>query len=103
MGKKNKQKPVDDFDDIIAESRAANERIATTATNATNSNSSSSSNAAEAKVPEDTIIEACIAGDITKLRRWAKLSVRVFSARPLCHAASVGKIHVVLLGQGVGR
>jgi hypothetical protein len=39
------------------------------------------------KVPEETLIHACVAGDVTRLRQWARLGVRVVSAMPLCQAA----------------
>jgi ankyrin repeat protein len=47
------------------------------------------------KVHEDTIIQCAIAGDTTKLRRWARQGVRVFTAQPLCQAALAGNLDVV--------
>jgi hypothetical protein len=40
------------------------------------------------------MINACKAGDVTQLRRWARQGVRVVGAGPLCHAASRGLLDV---------
>jgi ankyrin repeat protein len=48
-------------------------------------------------VPEATIVQACVAGEMSLLRRWAMRGIRVTSARPISLAAAAGKLDVVRL------
>jgi hypothetical protein len=112
------------FDDMLAELCAA-DLIATPVTEVSISSSSSSSSSSIAKsgpnngVPSnaahssasriqadateptegevsiDILVQACIRGDMTQLRRWARGGIRVSSAEPLCQAAAHGKLDVV--------
>jgi hypothetical protein len=98
----------DDFDDMLADFRAAD--FITTPAASTSSSSSTASSAppsnapissssrayeTEEKVPEATIVQACTAGDITRLRRWARMGVRVSSGQPLFDAAAHGKLDIM--------
>jgi hypothetical protein len=46
-------------------------------------------------VSDDEFIQCFVAGNITQLRRWARLGVRVLSAIPLCAAAELGKVDML--------
>jgi hypothetical protein len=92
------------FDEMLAELRTADVRteVATsTNCNASSSNKSSISAplfgtpAAAEEIIEDVLMEACVRGDISQLRRWAKPGVRVTSAESLCHAVWYGEYEVV--------
>jgi hypothetical protein len=108
----------DDFDDMLAElcaadiaSPAANNTtsIAITITPSSSSGSSNRSSsptlaarastrrakAAREIVPEMVIVWACVAGDMSLLRQWAKRGIRVTSAKPLCQAAANDRLDVV--------
>jgi ankyrin repeat protein len=47
-------------------------------------------------VPEGVMIQCCVDGDVTQLRRWARCGVRVRSVEPLLQAAMGGKVAVVM-------
>jgi hypothetical protein len=104
----------DDFDDMVAEVCAADLASplvagSTTNTNASSSSSSSSSSsnpipAARATrrrveaietVSEEMIVQACTAGDVSLLRRWARRGIVVISTEPLFCAAATGKLDAV--------
>jgi ankyrin repeat protein len=100
----------DDFDDMLAKLRAADvtaEGATSSSRSASSSNSNSSStpapsssttNQAAAATPdevlEEALLRACVRGDISQLRRWAKQSICVTSAEPLCTAVRNGKYEV---------
>jgi hypothetical protein len=46
-------------------------------------------------VSEATIVQACVAGDVSLLRQWAKRGIQVTSAEPLIVAAWHGKLDAV--------
>jgi ankyrin repeat protein len=48
----------------------------------------------EEKIFEDALVEACISGNMTQMRRLASQGVRVSSGRPLVQAAAHGKLDV---------
>jgi hypothetical protein len=50
---------------------------------------------AEERVSEDEIVQACIRGDMTQLRRWARRGIRVSSGQPLVQTAAHSKIDVM--------
>jgi hypothetical protein len=96
----------DDFDDMLAELRAA-DVTAESATSSKCSASSSSSTptssssttsrvpaAAAEKVSEDALVGACILGDISQLRRWVRRGIRVTSVKPLCDAVQHGNYEI---------
>jgi ankyrin repeat protein len=93
----------DDFDNMLAELRAADATTdaATTSENSNSISSNSTSSLSTAKraltattkeVSEDAIMRACARGDFNQLRRWAKLGVRVRSTVPLIQAVAHGMI-----------
>jgi hypothetical protein len=96
----------DAFDDMLAEVRAGDviAEIATTiscSNRSSNINSTSTSSSSTEKlassgradeVSEEMLIRACVSGDISQLRRWAKRGFRVSSGRPLCHVVGHGMI-----------
>jgi hypothetical protein len=95
----------DDFDNMLAELRAADVHAGSTTTsensNSISSTSISSSNTASRmsaattkEVSEDAIMRACARGDFNQLRRWAKLGVRVRSTVPLIQAVAHGMTDV---------
>jgi hypothetical protein len=96
MPKRNKKSvvPADDFDEMLAEFKAADLQQSADVPNSSSSSSSRSGSgsssklnrhATEVTVSEETIINACQDGDVTQLRRWARQGVRVVGADPLCH------------------
>jgi hypothetical protein len=100
-----------EFDDMLAELRAADltASIASssnssgsgtstsinTSTTITNSASTSSSTANAIEVPEERIIDAVERGNIGQLRRWDRQGVRVTGSIPLCYAAAGGYLDIV--------
>jgi hypothetical protein len=101
----------DDFDDMLAELRAADltalaadtsgsssssSGIATTASSITSKVAAStvSSTAKAMEVPEEKIIEAVRRDDIAQLLRWARQGLRVASGLPLVHAMVLGKLGI---------
>jgi ankyrin repeat protein len=48
-----------------------------------------------ANFSEDELVQACIRGDMAKLRQSAKRGIRGSSAQPLCQAAALGKLDVM--------
>jgi ankyrin repeat protein len=120
-GKGNEKKVVvavagadDDFDDMLAELRAADitadvatststsSSASSTSSSSSSSTSTSSSNsfnrasAAKAdEVSEEALMQACVRGEVSQLRCWARRGVRVTSAEPLCDAVGHGKVEVV--------
>jgi hypothetical protein len=101
----------DDFDDMLAELRAADvtTEAATSVNRSTSSSKSSSStsttsssttNRASAamaqEVSEEALMRACVRGDVSQLRRWARSGIRVTSAEPLCDAVWHNNYEVVL-------
>jgi hypothetical protein len=50
---------------------------------------------AEETISEQAIVQCCIAGNVTQLRRWARLGVRVVSAIPLCAMAQLGNVDML--------
>ena len=104
--KKSKAAPIDDFDDIIAEHLGATvtpQPASSSSSSGSGSSSSSSgksrsSTSTTTKRPtEEAIVGACIDGNISQLRRWAKQGVRVITADPLIQAASYGLLDVLTL------
>jgi hypothetical protein len=121
----------DDFDDMLAELRAADLTALAANTSSSSSNSSSSSSSSSAsttansitntivastasstakaiEVPEERIIEAIRRDDIAQLRRWARQGFRATSAVSLLYAASLGKVGIAQclvqeLGVGVNQ
>jgi hypothetical protein len=105
----------DDFDDMLAELRAADvtaevaasssriasstyssSSISSTSTPSTNSTNQPSTATAE-EVSEAALTQACVRGDILQLRRWARCGVRVICAEPLCYAAGLNKYEMALI------
>jgi hypothetical protein len=96
----------DDFDKMLAEVTAADSELsadvpASTATTASSTSSSSSSSRSSSsssggasspglQVSEEAIIEACMRGDLTQLRRWGRQGVRVKNADLLVDAIFAG-------------
>jgi hypothetical protein len=122
----------DDFDDMLAELRAADlinpnatrrSAHASSSTNISSSSSSSSSSAprsmassiptstaprtstssnarisssaTDGKFSEQTLIQACIRGDMVQLQIWAKGGICVSSGAPLSEAAFHGELEVM--------
>jgi hypothetical protein len=94
----------DNFDDMLAELRA--EDVPTDVATSTNRSASSSNRsststpsfratAAAVEVSEEALMQACVRGDLSQLRCWARRGVRVTSAEPLCHAVWYGEYEVV--------
>jgi hypothetical protein len=106
--KKSKQKEDEDFDDMLAELRAADLATAsiTSSVLATSSSSSSAgmdpgssmtslpssapANVAGWHVSEEAIVSACERGDMALLQMWGRQGVRVRTADPLCKSAFIG-------------
>jgi hypothetical protein len=109
----------EDFDDMLAELRAADitpeaatssgpsasssDRSASSSSSSSSSTSTSSSSIANQasaataeEVSEEALVQACARGDLSQLRRWARRGVRVTSAKPLCYAVKHGKYEVAL-------
>jgi ankyrin repeat protein len=100
-----------EFDDMLAEVRAADLIAATasisnssgsgasTSTNTspanTNVASTSSSTANAIEIPEERITDAVEQGNLGQLRRWGRQGVRVTSSGPLCYAAAGGWLDIV--------
>jgi hypothetical protein len=93
----------DDFDDMLAELRAADLTALAACSSSSSSSSSSSvistivasaalSTAKTIQVLEERIIEAVRRDDIAQLRRWARQGLRVTGAMPLSHAVALGKL-----------
>jgi ankyrin repeat protein len=88
----------DDFDDMLAELRAADIITPTTRSSTSSSSRSSSSGSRDSSnstrprmtVSDQTIIDACRRGDVIQLRRWGQQGVRVTSAVPLYTFAGNG-------------
>lgn len=96
MGKKKKKTEEESFDEFITDFRATNPPATNgSSSSGSSSTSTSSSSNGPPNIAEKTIIQACRDRNITKLRRWARLGVRVASAEPLCHAASHGYVDVI--------
>jgi ankyrin repeat protein len=100
-----------DFDDMLAELRAADvtaEAATSGGRSTSNSNSSSSTSttssntikrasaATAVKVSEEALVRACYRGDISQLQRWARLGIRITSSGPLCEAVMESKYDVVM-------
>jgi hypothetical protein len=96
----------DDFDDMLADFRAAD--ITATSANTSNrsgnrsgsssisskyslSNSYRASTATALHVSEEALVQACGRGDTSQRRRWAKRGLRVSSAELLCRTVGAGK------------
>jgi ankyrin repeat protein len=99
----------DDFDDMLADLRAADvtAEAATSSGRSASSNNSSSttpttsssttnqaSTVITGEVSEEALVQACVRGDLSQLRRWARRGIRVTSAEPLCNAVSYGNFEV---------
>jgi hypothetical protein len=97
--KSNQGEVVDEFDDMLAEFRAADlgnassSPIARIAADAAPANAARTQ-APEMMVPEATILAAITAGDLTRSRRWHRQVVR-FSATIVCMAAELGSMAVM--------
>jgi ankyrin repeat protein len=97
--KSNQDEVADDFDDMLADFRAADLANASPSDITENAVDATPENAARAqpseiKVPETTILAAIKAGALTKLRRWHRQGLR-FSAYVVCQAAGMGSIAVM--------
>jgi hypothetical protein len=88
----------DDFDDMLAEVRAAKvtAEAATSSGRSTSTSSSSTTNQASTataeEVSKEALVRACVHGDIAQLQRWVRHSIRITSAEPLCIAVQEGKV-----------
>jgi hypothetical protein len=96
----------DDFDNMLAELRAADVNAegtisASQSTSGSNSSSSTSTSSSSTstrtpvQVSGDAVVQACIRGDIVQLRRWARRGFRVTSTEPLCNAVVESNYEVV--------
>jgi hypothetical protein len=110
-GKAATAKAAEDFDDMLAEFRAAdltNPAASPGTSTSTGSSSSSRSSgsttssvlplsgtAVGRNVSEKDIMQAAIRGDVKQMKRWARMGVRVHTAGPLCQAAGSGKLESV--------
>jgi ankyrin repeat protein len=92
--KNNQGEVAEDFDDMLADFRAADLANAPSSHVAQGVANDSPANAARAHVPEATIAAAIMAGDLTKLRRWHRQGIR-YSADMVCNAAQLGSIAVM--------
>jgi ankyrin repeat protein len=107
-GKAATAKATEDFDDMLAEFRAA-DLTSPAVSPSTSSSSSSSSNISTLSaralhpsgagvgktIPEEDMINAAIRGDVKQMKQWARQGVRVHTAEPLCQAAGRGKLESV--------
>jgi hypothetical protein len=99
-----------DFDDMLAEVRAAvladcatvsssvsrsSGSCGTTSATITNVVDTAASAANAIEVPEERILEAVERGNIGQLRRWARQGLHIKSGLPLLLAANLGKLDVV--------
>jgi hypothetical protein len=111
-----------DFDDMLAELWAADVTAeaatsggrSTSSSNSSSSSSTTSSNminrasATAVEVSEEALVWACYRGDISELRRWARLGIRITSLGPLREAVleskyDVGMCLVLELGADVNQ
>jgi hypothetical protein len=99
MPKRDKKNalPADDFDEMLADFKAANLQQSADVPISSGSSSSGSSSqpswpATNVMIPEVTIIKACRAGDITPFRRWARQGVRVVGPSVSCSISGQARI-----------
>jgi hypothetical protein len=94
----------EDFDEILAELRAANVNAegairasqgSSNSSSSTLTSSSSTSTRAPVQVSGDAVVQACIRGDVVHLRRWARRGFRVTSTEPLYNAVTENNYEVV--------